>query len=116
MKTRKLKLQNTINYLKFGLQEIHTMKHKELKFKKQKSTKAVCIGTGLVALDVIMNGDPNTQPKFLAGGSCGNILIILSFLGWKSYPVARLSNRPSVKLLFNDLVLNNIKLELISVS
>ena len=61
-----------------------------------------------------MNGDPNTQPKFLAGGSCGNVLMILSFLGWNSYPIARLSNNQSTKLLLEDLTKNKININLIS--
>jgi fructokinase len=92
------------------------MKHKKLNINKKKSSKAICFGTGLVALDVIMNGNPNTQPKFLAGGSCGNVLVILSFLGWKSYPIARLSNKSSAKLLFEDLQKHQVNLDLISQS
>ncbi len=57
--------------------------------KIQSSKKPVCTGAGLVALDVIFNGDPN-NPKFLAGGSCCNVLTILSYLGWNSLPVSRL--------------------------
>jgi hypothetical protein len=63
------------------------------------------------ALDVIMNRNPNTQAKFLAGGSCGNVLVIFSFLGWKSYPIARLSDKPSAKLLFEDLQKHNVNLD-----
>ncbi|HTN07599.1 hypothetical protein [Agriterribacter sp.] len=92
------------------------MKHKELNINKKRSSKAICFGAGLVALDVIMNGNPNTQPKFLAGGSCGNVLTILSFLGWRSYPIARLSNKPSSKLLFEDLKNHKVKFDLISQS
>lgn len=92
------------------------MKHKELNIDKKKSSRAICFGSGLVALDVIMNGDPNTQPRFLAGGSCGNVLTILSFLGWKSYPIARLSNKPAVKLLLADLENQKVHLDLLSKS
>lgn len=102
--------------MKFGWQEPLIMKHKELNINKQKSTKAVCFGAGLVALDVIMNGNPNTQPRFLAGGSCGNVMTILSFLGWKSYPIARLSNKASAKLLFKDLKEHKVHIDLISQS
>jgi fructokinase len=70
---------------------------------KKKSSKAICFGAGLVALDVILNGNPNTQPRFLAGGSCGNVLAILAYLGWKSYPIARLSKKYPTELLLRDL-------------
>ena len=50
--------------------------------------KCVCMGMGFVALDAIY--EKQDQPDFLAGGSCGNVLTILSCLGWDSYPVVRL--------------------------
>lgn len=92
------------------------MSHKELNISRKRTSKAICFGTGLVALDVIMNGNPNTQPRFLAGGSCGNVMAILSFLGWRSYPIARLSNRLSANLLFSDLRNHRVNLDLISQS
>ena len=48
-----------------------------------------CMGSGLVTLDVIFRADSG-EPEFMAGGSCGNVLTILSYLGWKSLPVVRL--------------------------
>ncbi len=83
---------------------------------KNKTSKAVCFGAGLLALDVVMNGNQNTQPKFLAGGSCGNVLTILAFLGWNSYPIARLSNKPSAQLLFADLKSQKVNLDLVTQS
>lgn len=65
--------------------------------------KPVCFGAGLVALDVILNGSPATLPKLSAGGSCGNVLSILAYLGWNSYPIARLANNRAGKELVRDL-------------
>ena len=67
------------------------------------SKKPICWGSGLLALDVILNGSPNTPPKLTAGGSCGNVMTILSYLGWNSYPVARLKNNDATKEIFSDL-------------
>ena len=53
------------------------------------AARPVCVGTGLVVLDAIYDAR-GAGPKFLAGGSCANVLTILSYLGWDSYPVARL--------------------------
>ena len=69
---------------------------------KIKNGPSTILGTGLVALDVILNGAPTTPAKLCAGGSCGNILTILSFLGWNSKPIARLSNNNATKNLFKD--------------
>lgn len=71
------------------------------------------MGMGLVALDVILNGSPETLPKLFAGGSCGNVLAILGFLGWKSYPVARLSNDNAAEELVEDLERWGVKTELV---
>ena len=65
--------------------------------------KATCFGAGLVALDVILNGSVTTTPMLSAGGSCGNVLSILSFLGWNSYPIARLANDQAGHELMHDL-------------
>ena len=54
--------------------------------------KPVCLGTGLVVLDVVMNGNPHSRSKVWAGGSCGNVLTILSYLGWNAFPITRLGN------------------------
>jgi len=73
----------------------------------------VCVGTGLLALDVILNGRPETPPKFQAGGSCGNVLTILSYLGCRSFPIARLAdNRASTELL-SDLKMWDVSTDLI---
>ena len=51
--------------------------------------RPLCLGSGLVALDVIFHADSD-KPAFLAGGSCCNVLTILSYFGWRSFPIARL--------------------------
>jgi sugar/nucleoside kinase (ribokinase family) len=53
----------------------------------QGNLRPLIAGTGLISLDVVfLNGD-NTGPKYWAGGTCGNVLTILAYLGWRSYPV-----------------------------
>lgn len=48
-------------------------------------------GTGLIALDVVHSADELQPVRAWAGGTCGNVLTILSFLGWSAYPIARLN-------------------------
>lgn len=62
----------------------------------------ICVGTGLVALDYIINKSVERPPLEWAGGSCGNVLTILSFLGWGSIPVARLGNDLARKRIIAD--------------
>ena len=47
----------------------------------------ICVGAGFVAADIV---EGRTEEFVAAGGSCGNVLAILAWLGWTSYPVARL--------------------------
>jgi len=49
----------------------------------------VVVGTGLVALDVLLHDDC-THSETALGGSTGNVLAILAFFGWSAFPVARL--------------------------
>jgi sugar/nucleoside kinase (ribokinase family) len=73
-----------------------------------------CVGAGLVALDVIMNGNPEAPVKIFAGGSCGNVLSILSFLGWTSLPIARLKKDVASDKLLADLKKWKVKTTLVS--
>ena len=52
--------------------------------------KKTCIGIGLVSLDMLMRGDDETRVSCRVGGTCGNVMMILSHLGWDTYPIARL--------------------------
>lgn len=76
----------------------------------------ICIGTGLIALDVILNGSPQTIPKVSVGGSCGNVLSILSYLGWTSMPIARLAKNEASSELVTDLKRWNIDLKFLNIS
>ena len=49
-------------------------------------------GTGLIALDLVIGPDPETPVFSWAGGTCGNVLSILAYLGWDAYPIARMND------------------------
>jgi fructokinase len=62
-----------------------------------------CIGAGFVALDWVCL-DREVQPaQTFAGGSCGNVLSILAYLGWKAIPLVRLKNDSPAESLLRDL-------------
>lgn len=62
----------------------------------------VVCGTGLIALDVVY-GLAESGPKYHVGGTCGNVLSSLAFLGWDSYPISRLQNDSAGEIVRSDL-------------
>jgi fructokinase len=78
--------------------------------------KPVVIGTGLVALDVVIADDAAAEPLLCAGGTCGNVLTALAFLGWDAYPVARLRADAASKRVIHDLTYWGVRLDFVSVS
>lgn len=61
------------------------------------------LGTGLVALDLVISADPQRPIQSWAGGTCGNVLSILAYLGWESYPIARLKHDAAAARVAADL-------------
>lgn len=61
------------------------------------------VGTGLLALDVVFRGNAHEPVLRSAGGTCGNVLAILRYLGWKALPVARLADDRARATLLDDL-------------
>lgn len=60
-------------------------------------------GAGLIALDLILGVDPEGPVKSWTGGTCGNVLSILAFLGWKSYPIARMNGDAASERVLSDM-------------
>ncbi len=76
----------------------------------------VVLGTGLLSLDIVtidVSGEPQKQ---WAGGTCGNVLIALAYLGWKAEPVARLKSGLAAERIITDLREWNVSERFISVS
>ena len=65
--------------------------------------QSTVVGAGLVALDVVVNVSTGESPRYFAGGTCGNVLTILSFLGWQARPIAMLKDDGLSQLLIDDL-------------
>lgn len=68
------------------------------------TNKNICVGAGLVSLDILIRGLDNNKPvSFSVGGTCGNVMTIMSYLGWDTYPIARLDNSHHTDLLLDDM-------------
>jgi fructokinase len=60
-------------------------------------------GAGLIALDLIVSADSSSSFRAHAGGTCGNVLTALAYLGWNSYPIARLGDDAASQVVRADL-------------
>jgi sugar/nucleoside kinase (ribokinase family) len=64
--------------------------------------KARLVAAGLCALDIVFGLD-DPAARFYAGGTCGNVVAGLAFLGWDAIPIARLANDVAGELVRQDL-------------
>ena len=78
------------------------------------SPQPVLVGTGLVASDWLLIGSDRVRPnEIYAGGSCGNVLAILAYLGWESYPVARLGRDRQAEHVVSDFKRWNVRTDFV---
>jgi len=80
-------------------------------FRSKKSP--TIIGAGLIVLDAIINNGAKV-PIFRTGGTCGNVLAGLSFLGWKSTSVSRTGMDIAGEILVKDLSKNGVNVSYIT--
>ncbi len=66
-----------------------------------KNSAPTIVGTGLVALDILLKENCSTADTAL-GGSVGNVLAILGHLGWHSTPVAKLGMDAAADRIFSE--------------
>lgn len=62
------------------------------------------VGTGYVALDIISSNHSNEIDNIQLGGTVGNVLTIMAYLGWKSYPIIRLGEDQAFSQIRKDLI------------
>lgn len=68
-----------------------------------KNSVPIALGTGLIALDIVVTDRDGVRPRRWAGGTCGNVLAILAYLGWRTYPAATLGDDLAAQLVLEDL-------------
>lgn len=71
------------------------------------------IGAGLIVLDAIINNGAKV-PIYRTGGTCGNVLAGLSFLGWKSTSISRTGRDIAGEILIKDLLNNGVNVSYIT--
>ena len=82
----------------------------------QSDTNPVVVGTGLIALDVVLDERTETPPRLWTGGTGGYVLSILAFLGWRSVPVSRLARDAASRLITRDLKRWDVNLDFVSLA
>lgn len=63
------------------------------------TNEPACVGMGFVAADIV---EGRSEEFVAAGGSCGNVMAILAWLGWKSFPVARMGPDWAARVIRKD--------------
>ena len=76
----------------------------------------ICIGAGLISLDVLIWDGDMYPVSFYVGGTCGNVMMILSYMGWKSYPIARLDETKDTKRVLDDMHNHKVHTDFVSTS
>lgn len=71
------------------------------------------LGTGLVALDLVVSARPESPIQSWAGGTCGNVLSILAWFGWDAYPIARMNGDAASARVKADLRRWGVRLDLV---
>lgn len=71
------------------------------------------VGSGLICLDIIYNKGNMNNAVHTIGGSCGNVLSILSYLSCNSYPILPHVNNSTFELIKNEMLSLNINFEFI---
>ncbi len=70
---------------------------------KNRQAIPTAYGTGLIALDAVVNENSTEPIRYYTGGTCGNVLLALTFLGWSSGPIARLGSDSAADSIVSDL-------------
>lgn len=66
-------------------------------------TNPLIVGTGLITLDIVISAATDSPLRAWTGGTCGNVLSILSYLGWHAMPLARLNGDFASKRVISDM-------------
>ena len=66
-------------------------------------TNNIIVGAGLISLDVLIWDGQRVPISYYVGGTCGNVMMILSYMGWDAYPIARLDGTKDGVRVLDDM-------------
>ena len=74
----------------------------------------ICVGAGLISLDVLIWEGKRIPVSFYVGGTCGNVMMILSYMGWETYPISRLDGTKDGMRVLADMEKHNVHTDFVS--
>ena len=77
-------------------------------------TENICVGAGLISLDVLIWDGQKAPVSYYVGGTCGNVMMILSYMGWETYPIARLDGTKDGMRVLADMEKHNVHTDFVS--
>lgn len=92
-----------------------TSKKSVTKSSARRTLQPSAVGGGFIALDIVQS-QWTPGERLYAGGSTGNVMTILSFMGWKSQPIARLGDDAAAEVLTRDMERFGVDTSLVSYS
>ena len=77
-------------------------------------TDNICVGAGLVSLDILIRDGARFPIGYYVGGTCGNVMMILAHMGWNSYPIARLDGSKDTTRILEDMEKHGVHTDFIT--
>lgn len=77
--------------------------------------KQICVGAGLVSLDILIRDGARFPIGYYVGGTCGNVMMILAHMGWDAYPIVRLDGSKDTTRIKEDMDKHGVHLDYIIV-
>ena len=74
----------------------------------------ICVGAGLISLDVLIWDGQRVPISYYVGGTCGNVMMILAHLGWEAFPIARLDGTKDGVRVLEDMKRHNVHTDFVS--
>ncbi len=70
------------------------------------TSSPTCIGIGFVAADIV---EGSTDEFVAVGGSCGNVIAVLAWLGWRGFPITRMGEDWAASVIRKDFDAINVR-------
>ena len=74
----------------------------------------ICVGAGLISLDVLIWDGQRVPISYYVGGTCGNVMMILAHMGWQAFPIARLDGTKDGVRVLEDMKRHNVHTDYVS--